>query len=446
MSPQINKPIRRSSAISLDTFTYNNTEVSTSIQLRRRSFTLGHGVNNVSNNNTEQQCTAPHNKQHYIDTIQSSQKKDEEYLSISQETDSNISSNLSTIPSINNRNRRRSSMIHGTMDRLEGYRRSSQLPTQHEEETDTQQTSQYDDELRRNIHGSQIYNVNALTPTSLEEPSYSEQLQPTVSHPRHLQRSELPSIHRSSTLASRPPSYKAYATSEQNIQREQEWGALVRLQKLYQHERRLERGGTWFKTLLWNSSGEEVENGPFRWRDVFAACVHEQFQGFHMTFWIVFLVFVGAISVFLPNLSNATFALWIPLIVYVLIAIFMLRQRRKRKEKIQKLECQVVHAREHRIQELVRAVELPENHYFVTEHSRIGHTHPVTTLLPPPPTYQRNETEASPPNLAPRNSDINNGINLENDTCQRDHTEEIAEAEEQQQRMFAEQCQSNQSR
>ncbi|KAI8149932.1 hypothetical protein BJV82DRAFT_585254 [Fennellomyces sp. T-0311] len=306
-------------------------------------------------------------------------------------------------PNRNDADNRRTSFVSSIVDSMTTRRQSSLGFMRLEEESYPPR----EDAFRYSLRESQMLD----TPMGPHYDRNAPNVYPNLSNNDHPMLPER--IHsRTPTIASRPPSYKAYSSEERNIQRQQEWAAAIRLQQYYHHERRLRSGSRWLQEILWNREDEQVH-----WKDAFTACFAEQFQGFHMAFWVVLFVFVGAISVFLPNLTSAAFALWIPLILYVLLAFFMLYHRKKRLRRIQQLEYQVAQARERRIRELMSAVELPENHYFVTEYRRSSHAHPVTTLLPPPPAYQHS-TETSNTTVV---NESESGRSHEQEEWNRDH-------------------------
>ncbi|KAI9491543.1 hypothetical protein BDB00DRAFT_832701 [Zychaea mexicana] len=378
----LQEPNHRSSAIALDPLAESNSEASSSIQRRRRSLAAEHnGCKNAIH------VDVP--KRHSMDTARLLHLRAQQYPNVVYDDINTTNDAMFTHTAGNNNSHRPSSVVHNIVDSITGRRPSSSLQfVRLEEGSETQQVER-DNVSRRSLRDSQL--LNGITMPSVltaddEDEAYRERYYPACVQQRNSCLSAFSSV-RPATLASRPPSYKINDTAEQNQQRQQEWEALVHLQQLYQRERRLQSGGGWLQALVWNS-GEEERNNRLRWKDAFSACLNEQFHGFHMAFWIVLLAFVGAISVFLPGISSAAFALWIPLVVYAAIAVFMVHHRRQRRRKIQRLEYQVAQAREQRIRELMAAVELPENHYFVTDYATSSrHTHPVTTLLPPPPSY-----------------------------------------------------------
>ncbi|KAG2227454.1 hypothetical protein INT45_007479 [Circinella minor] len=379
-----------SSSTTSDSLVFNNeselfASSSLNMKLRRRSFT------------SERRRAIPPSsrihKRHSIHTI-SGVNIQQQYPTLKSDVDndSNTTGSILAIPLIfdaTHHQRRRSSTVHSFVESDNRCQQNERYLFSRPEEASNDQVFRHNSRDRQVFNnGDMPTNSDNLSPTVEEQQDYFERL--------HLPRTHLYASRRSTlyTMSSRPPSYKPYATSERNIQREQERIALVRLQQLYQRERQIRGGSGWLQHILFNRSSEEEEElsqDRVKWNNIFTACIYQQFEGFNMAFWIILLVFIGAISVFVPGLSGAAFTLWIPLVLYGLLNIFILRHRRKQKEQIQMLEYQIAEDRERRIRELMEHVELPENHYFVTDFSRQDHTHPVTTLLPPPPTYQHND-------------------------------------------------------
>ncbi|KAI7851874.1 hypothetical protein BDC45DRAFT_514536 [Circinella umbellata] len=374
------------SSTTSDSLPFNNESVSSSIntKLRRRSFT------------SERRRAIPPSsslrKRHSIH-ISSRVNIHQKYPTLNSDVDndSNTTGSIFTIPlrfDTAHHLRPRGSTAHSCDEGDIRHQQNERCLFSRPEEGCNNQV------LRHNSRGRQVFN-NVNMPTSSDNLSSTEEEQQDYLEHLHLPSTHLHAPRRSTlhTMASRPPSYKPYATSERNIEREQERIALDRLRQLYQRERQIRGGGGWLQHILSNRSGEEEELSQDRvkWNDIFTACIYQQFKGFNMAFWIILLVFIGAISVFVPGLSVAAFALWIPLILYGLLNTFVLRHRRKQKEQIQMLEYRIAEDRERRIRELMERAELPENHYFTIDFSRQNHTHPVTTLLPPPPTYQHND-------------------------------------------------------
>jgi hypothetical protein len=105
-------------------------------------------------------------------------------------------------------------------------------------------------------------------------------------------------------------------------------------------------------------------------------------------------VFVGAISVFVPSLPPVAKLLWLPLVLYCVGVVVLLGGVQWRRQRhMAHLEHQVALARQRRIDELLHATELPNDHYFVVQQRRAGR--PVMTLIPPPPTYNNSNSNSN---------------------------------------------------
>lgn len=108
-----------------------------------------------------------------------------------------------------------------------------------------------------------------------------------------------------------------------------------------------------------------------------------QFHGIYFAFWLVLLAFLGAVSVFVPGLPQAAIVLWVPVVIYLCVAVYMFRRRRasqNHNEREQEDPSNPAH-------ESMRQTRLPDSYYFVINNTK-DHAHPVVTLLPPPPNYR----------------------------------------------------------
>ncbi|KAH8551541.1 hypothetical protein BGW37DRAFT_520498 [Umbelopsis sp. PMI_123] len=113
-----------------------------------------------------------------------------------------------------------------------------------------------------------------------------------------------------------------------------------------------------------------------------------QFSGIYFAFWVVILAFVGAVAVIVPELPQIALLMWIPLAAYLTVAGYLYYRRRKERQAIEAAEPER-ERRESRLRELLHAMRLPDNYFFVIDNQK-EHHHPVVTLLPPPPTYRNN--------------------------------------------------------
>ncbi|KAI8370457.1 uncharacterized protein BYT42DRAFT_582505 [Radiomyces spectabilis] len=183
-----------------------------------------------------------------------------------------------------------------------------------------------------------------------------------------------------------PPLYKIHSDAEQEWRRRED-EALAQLEERYRYNQ-----SGWFYILT--SSTNDSDGNPLskkrQWLKAFNVCFAEQFAGFYLVFWLIVLVFIGSVSVLVPHLSPAAFLLWLPLAVYLTGLIFFHRIHRQQRAELRRLENELVEAREHRRQFAEQNAELPEDHFFMVEYCS-SHTHPVTTLLPPPPCYPHAE-------------------------------------------------------
>ncbi|KAI8077711.1 uncharacterized protein BX664DRAFT_343300 [Halteromyces radiatus] len=178
-------------------------------------------------------------------------------------------------------------------------------------------------------------------------------------------------------MLSRPPTYKRYDNPEQEEQQARDMEALRRLEHLYNQE---QNNGILHQ--LFSSEGDSFASV----KSMFVSFITSQFTGFYMAFWVIVLVFVGAVSVFVPGLPPVAKLLWLPLGLYCLGVFFFFSYHQRHAREVFQLERQVSRARRRRLNELLRNMELPNDHYFVIE-QRASSGHPVMTLLPPPPNY-----------------------------------------------------------
>jgi hypothetical protein len=102
--------------------------------------------------------------------------------------------------------------------------------------------------------------------------------------------------------------------------------------------------------------------------------------------------------------------LWVPLIVYLAVAIYLFHKRRQERAAIAAAAPER-ERRESRVRELLHAMRLPDSYFFLIDNQK-DHQHPVVTLLPPPPNYANdnntntpqpviNEIPPSPPTFYP---------------------------------------------
>ncbi|KAG2183425.1 hypothetical protein INT43_006431 [Umbelopsis isabellina] len=110
-----------------------------------------------------------------------------------------------------------------------------------------------------------------------------------------------------------------------------------------------------------------------------------QFHGIYFAFWLVLLSFLGAVSVFVPGLPQAAIVLWVPVVIYLCVAVFMFHRRRANRVHNDTNEDPSDHTLP--AQESMRQMRLPDSYYFVINNTK-DHAHPVVTLLPPPPNYR----------------------------------------------------------
>ncbi|CAM0143119.1 hypothetical protein VKS41_006117 [Umbelopsis sp. WA50703] len=110
-----------------------------------------------------------------------------------------------------------------------------------------------------------------------------------------------------------------------------------------------------------------------------------QFYGIYFAFWLVLLSFLGAVSVFVPGLPQAAMVLWVPVVLYLATAAFMFHRRRS--NQVRNAPQRDTSNSSDQAPESMRQMRLPDSYYFVINNTK-DHTHPVVTLLPPPPNYR----------------------------------------------------------
>ncbi|CAO3595779.1 unnamed protein product [Absidia cylindrospora] len=113
------------------------------------------------------------------------------------------------------------------------------------------------------------------------------------------------------------------------------------------------------------------------------------FHGTALVFWLVLFVLIGMVSFFLPQQQPSSVALWLPLLVYLFaLFLFHVTFRKKRAQSLQDRQAQLAAIHQRRQRVLTQVSEYPADLFFLYATSD-HYTHPVTTLLPPPPSYQR---------------------------------------------------------
>ncbi|CAO3631569.1 unnamed protein product [Cunninghamella blakesleeana] len=229
-------------------------------------------------------------------------------------------------------------------------------------------------------------------------------------NPSHQRRRSLRSLLRPEL--SRPPTYKRYENPELEEQQERDMEALRRLQRHYNNDININQNTNGLLDQFFYI--DESDRPGFK--KALKNTLVNQFFGFYMAFWIVVFAFLGAVSVFIPELSPLAKLLWLPLILYIIGVCIVLFLRHRQNKAVLKLEEQVDAARRRRVNELLTGMELPNDHYFVIEQNPNDHTHPVMKLIPPPPTYSSpsTSTAASPTTITTndQNNDDNGNLNL----------------------------------
>ncbi|KAL0090783.1 hypothetical protein F4703DRAFT_1790738 [Phycomyces blakesleeanus] len=211
---------------------------------------------------------------------------------------------------------------------------------------------------------------------------------PSSSHSRQSSTS-LGSLFRTASRLSRPPTYQQYDNPADADQHRNDIERLHRLEELY----RLQHGNDYQANRTSNNysrrySEDHANQSSYSgWKEKIGRFLLNQFRGLFIALWMVVFVFVGCLTVFLP-LPEAAYAMWAPLVLYVIGVLIVNTSDRRRAREMATLRQQVGEARRRRIQELLQAMNLPENHYFEIQDDPKHHGHPVMTLLPPPPEYQ----------------------------------------------------------
>ncbi|KAI8640408.1 hypothetical protein BD408DRAFT_419843 [Parasitella parasitica] len=189
---------------------------------------------------------------------------------------------------------------------------------------------------------------------------------------------------------SRPPSYLVRHGSQTVSTGESERLHLEAVQELAEYYSRQNTRNSYLDRLLFWNTGEEEEEEEggrekIKYKYALQSCISSQFRGTPFLIWTIVLVFVGCVSVFTgPNGSQA---LWILLFVYLICASISFRKRRREAKRIMDLEQYILDRRTRRRELLDQSHPLPEGCYFEIQNNSKDHTHPVVTLLPPPPAY-----------------------------------------------------------
>ncbi|KAI8081432.1 uncharacterized protein BX664DRAFT_340379 [Halteromyces radiatus] len=113
-----------------------------------------------------------------------------------------------------------------------------------------------------------------------------------------------------------------------------------------------------------------------------------QFYGTALVFWLVCFVLVGIISLFIPHAPPLVMLLWLPLVLYFVILLLLHIIYKQSRLKLEYVQYQLAGIRQYRHRAITQVREYPNDLYFL-HYISIQHTHPITTLLPPPPTYQK---------------------------------------------------------
>lgn len=184
-------------------------------------------------------------------------------------------------------------------------------------------------------------------------------------------------------VLSRPPSYMMHRDTASSTVNEQSHLEIV--QELAEYYNRQNTRNSYLDRLLFWNTNEENEQEKIKYRYALQSCISSQFRGTAMMIWIIVLIFVGCISVFAgPKGSQA---LWAILGIYLIFVIISFRNRRKETKRIEDLERCLVDQQLSRRELLNQSHPLPEGYYFEIQNRTKNHTHPVVTLLPPPPAY-----------------------------------------------------------
>jgi hypothetical protein len=182
---------------------------------------------------------------------------------------------------------------------------------------------------------------------------------------------------------SRPPSYMMQRDTTSFTVDEQSHSEMVQELAEYYNRQNI-RNSYLDRLLFWNTS-EENEQEKIKYKYAVQSCISSQFRGTAMLIWILILIFVGCISIFTGPKGSQV--LWVILGVYLIFVIISFRNRRKEDKRIVDLERCIMDQRVRRRELLDQSHSLPEGYYFEIQNRTKNHTHPVVTLLPPPPAY-----------------------------------------------------------
>ncbi|KAI9030745.1 hypothetical protein CLU79DRAFT_731330 [Phycomyces nitens] len=215
---------------------------------------------------------------------------------------------------------------------------------------------------------------------------------PSSTHSRQSHNS-MSSIFQTESRMSRPPTYQQYDNPEDADQHRNDIECLNRLEELYRTQHGSDfLGNRHSDNYTRHSEDQFTPEAHWTWKERVGRALWNQFLGLFIALWIVVFVFLGCLTVFLP-LPAAAYALWTPLVLYVIGVLIINTYERRTTREMATLRQQVNDARRRRIQELIQAMNLPENHYFEIQDDPKHHGHPVMTLLPPPPGYQNKPLE-----------------------------------------------------
>ncbi|CEP14749.1 hypothetical protein [Parasitella parasitica] len=188
---------------------------------------------------------------------------------------------------------------------------------------------------------------------------------------------------------SRPPSYLVRHGSQTVSAGESDRLHLEAMQELAEcYNRQNTRNSYLDRLLFWGTGeeeGEEEGGEKIKYRYALQSCISSQFKGTPFLIWTIVLIFVGCVSVFTG--PDGAQALWVLLAVYLVFAFISFRKRRRETKKIMDLERYILDHRIQRRELLDQSHPLPEGYYFEIQNNSKDHTHPVVTLLPPPPAY-----------------------------------------------------------
>lgn len=185
---------------------------------------------------------------------------------------------------------------------------------------------------------------------------------------------------------SRPPSYMMrHGDNQTGALAENEQLHLQVVQELADYYSRQNTRHHYLDRLLFWNTGEEGGGEKIKYKYALQSCVSSQFRGTPFLIWTIIFIFAGCISVFTG--PNGAQALWILLGVYLIIALIAFQRRRIEAKHIEDLERCIADQRSQRRALIDQAHPLPEGYYFEIQNHSKDHTHPVVTLLPPPPAY-----------------------------------------------------------